>query len=412
MEAIEKNNASNTHQEKAKKLRKLRRWQIAVSLLGAAIVVWGIVEVACLFLGYNRTETSNDAQIEQYISPINLRASGYIKKIYFTEHQEVHKGDTLLVLDDREYKIRVMEAEAALKDALAGATVIGATLQTTQTTASVYDASISEIEIRLAKLEKDRQRYQNLVQRNEATPIQLEQIETEYEATRKKLEATKRQQKAALSGVNEVSHRRESTEAAIQRATAALEMARLNLSYTVVVAPCDGKLGRRALEEGQFITAGQTITYILPDTQKWIVANYKETQVENLHIGQKVTITIAECQQPGKHPALITLLALAFQVHFALCSHDGFYIVGLTQSFHPHIIIHAQQDVFQIGTGKTVFRNLPDAAVFHIRAEDGGQHRTDLGFARRVGRNRNRMRRGWTTCRKSEKSYQPLISAV
>ena len=135
-----------------------------------------------------------------------------------------------------------MEAEAALKDAQAGATVIGATLQTTQTTASVYDASISEIEIRLAKLEKDRQRYQNLVQRNAATPIQLEQIETEYEATRKKLEATKRQQKAALSGVNEVSHRRESTEAAIQRATAALEMARLNLSYTVVVAPCDGKL--------------------------------------------------------------------------------------------------------------------------------------------------------------------------
>ena len=268
MEAIEKNNASNTHQEKAKKLRKLRRWQIAVSLLGAAIVVWGIVEVACLFLGYNRTETSNDAQIEQYISPINLRASGYIKKIYFTEHQEVHKGDTLLVLDDREYKIRVMEAEAALKDALAGATVIG------------------------AKLEKDRQRYQNLVRRNAATPIQLEQIETEYEATRKKLEATKRQQKAALSGVNEVSHRRESTEAAIQRATAALEMARLNLSYTVVVAPCDGKLGRRTLEEGQFITAGQTITYILPDTQKWIVANYKETQVENLHIGQEVTITV------------------------------------------------------------------------------------------------------------------------
>ena len=143
-----------------------------------------------------------------------------------------------------------------------------------------------------AKLEKDRQRYQNLVQRNAATPIQLEQIETEYEATRKKLEATKRQQKAALSGVNEVSHRRESTEAAIQRATAALEMARLNLSYTVVVAPCDGKLGRRALEEGQFITAGQTITYILPDTQKWIVANYKETQVENLHIGQEVTITV------------------------------------------------------------------------------------------------------------------------
>ena len=292
METTENNKATNTHQEKAQKLKKLRRWQIVVSLLGIAIIVWGVIQVICLFLDYKQTEASNDAQVEQYISPINLRASGYIKKIYFTEHQEVHKGDTLLVLDDREYKIRVMEAEAALKDAQAGVTVIGATLQTTQTTASVYDASISEIEIRLAKLEKDRQRYQNLVKRNAATPIQLEQIETEYEATHKKLEAVKRQQKAAFSGVNEVSHRRESIEAAIQRATAALEMARLNLSYTVVTAPCDGKLGRRTLEEGQYITAGQTITYILPDTQKRIVANYKETQVENLHLGQEVVVTV------------------------------------------------------------------------------------------------------------------------
>ena len=289
METMENNIPSATHQEKAKKMKKLRRWQIAVSLLGVAIIVWGVIEVVCLFLNYSQTETSNDAQIEQYVSPINLRASGYIDKIYFTEHQEVHKGDTLMVLDDREYKIRVMEAEAALKDAQAGATIINATLNTTQTTASVYDASIAEIEVRLAKLEKDRKRYENLVKRNAATPIQLEQIITDYEATRKKLEAVERQKKAALSGVDEVSYRRVSTEAAIQRATAALEMARLNLSYTVVV---DGKLGRRSLEEGQFISAGQTITYILPNTQKWIVANYKETQIENLHIGQEVSVTV------------------------------------------------------------------------------------------------------------------------
>ena len=282
----------NTLQEKALKLKKQRRNRIIASLLGIIILIGGVVEAAFLFLDYKHTETSNDAQVEQYISPVNLRASGYIKKIYFTEHQSVKKGDTLLVLDDREYRIRVMEAEAALKDAMAGATVVDATLQTTQNSASVYEASIAEIEIRLAKLEKDRQRYENLLKRNAATPIQLEQIETEYEATRKKLEATKRQQRAAMSGIKEVSNRRESTEAAIQRATAALEMARLNLSYTVVVAPCDGKLGRRALEEGQYISAGQSITYILPDTQKWIIANYKETQVENLALGQQVRIKV------------------------------------------------------------------------------------------------------------------------
>lgn len=121
MKATDNNTPSGTHQKKARKLRKLQRWQIAVSLLGIAIMVWGLIQVACLFWGYKHSETSNDAQIEQYISPVNLRASGYIKKIYFTEHQNVRKGDTLLVLDNREYKIRVMEAEAALKDAQAGA---------------------------------------------------------------------------------------------------------------------------------------------------------------------------------------------------------------------------------------------------------------------------------------------------
>lgn len=283
---------TNTLKQKAEKLRRQRMRQRVASLFGIIILVCGIVKIATIFLDYKNTETSNDAQIEQYISPVNLRASGYIKKVCFTEHQNVKKGDTLLILDDREYRIRVMEAEAALKDATAGASVIGQSLQTSQASASVYESSIAEVKIRLAKLEKDRTRYQNLLERNAATPIQLEQIETEYEATKKKLDGLVKQQKAAMSGVSEVSVRRQSSEAAIERARAALEMARLNLSYTVVTAPCDGKLGRRAVEDGQYVSAGQTLTYIMPNTQKWVIANYKETQVEDLHVGQEVALTV------------------------------------------------------------------------------------------------------------------------
>ena len=283
---------TNTLKTQAAKLRRQRTQRLVASLFGIAILVFGIVKTTMIFVDYHRTETSNDAQIEQYISPVNLRASGYIREVRFTEHQSVKKGDTLLVLDDREYRIRVMEAEAALKDAMAGASVLGRTLQTTEASASVYKSSIAEVEIRLAKLGKDRERYRNLVARNAATPIQLEQIETEYEATKKQLDALHSQQKAAMSGVSEVSTRRQSTEAAIERARASLEMARLNLSYTVVTAPCDGKLGRRTVEEGQYVPAGQTLTYIMPDTQKCVIANYKETQVENLHIGQEVAMTV------------------------------------------------------------------------------------------------------------------------
>ena len=284
--------ANQSHEKTAKQLKKQKVRQTIVSLIGIALILWGVVKVVLLFIDYSSNETSNDAQVEQYISPVNLRASGYIKKICFQEHQSVKKGDTLLILDDREYRIRVMEAEAALKDAMAGANVINATLNTTETSATVYDASIAEIEVRLQKLAKDRQRYQNLVERNAATPIQLEQIETEYKATKKKLDAVLKQKKAALSGVNEVQTRKGNTEAAIERAQAALAMAKLNLSYCVVTAPCDGKLGRRALEEGPMVNAGQTVTNILPDTQKWVIANYKETQVENLHVGQTVRITV------------------------------------------------------------------------------------------------------------------------
>lgn len=82
METMDNNTISSTHQEKAKKMRKLRRWQIIVSLFGVAVIVWGVIEIVFLFLGYKQTETSNDAQIEQYVSPVNLRASGYINKIY------------------------------------------------------------------------------------------------------------------------------------------------------------------------------------------------------------------------------------------------------------------------------------------------------------------------------------------
>ena len=275
-----------------KDIKPLRGRRLVVSLVGIAILAYGLWKLVGVFRDYTATETCNDAQVEQYIATVNLRASGYIAKVCFKEHQQVHKGDTLLILDDREYRIRLMEAEAALKDAKASGNVISASEQTTQTSATVYDASIDEIEVRLAKLAKDIERYRNLVANKAATPIQLEQLEVEYEATQKKLEATKKQQEAAYKGVNEVSTRRGSVAAAIQRAEAAVEMAKLNLSYCVVVAPCDGKLGRRTIEEGQMVNSGTTITYIIPNNQKWVIANYKETQVENLHVGQKVRMTV------------------------------------------------------------------------------------------------------------------------
>ena len=303
-------------------IKKLRGRRLVVSIVGIVIIAFGFWKIVGVFRDYTAHETSNDAQVEQYISPVNLRASGYIAKVYFREHQDVKKGDTLLVLDDREYRIRLMEAEAALKDAKAGANVIDATEDRTQTSATVYSASIDEIEVRLAKLAKDCDRYRNLVAKKAATPIQLEQLEVEYAATKKKLESVKKQQAAAFKSVNEVSTRKQSVAAAIERAEAAVEMARLNLSYCVVVAPCDGKLGRRSIEEGQMVNAGTTITYIVPDNQKWVVANYKETQIENLYVGQKVRMTV-DAMNGKEFEGTITAISAATSAKYSLVPTDN-----------------------------------------------------------------------------------------
>ena len=268
---------------------KLRNLILVCALI---VIVWGLYIGIGELLDHRVNVFTEDAQVEQYVSPVHLRATGYIERVCFTEHQHIRKGDTLLVLDQREYLIQLKQAEANLKDVHAGGNVLGATIERTQQSSAVYDNSIQELEIRLAQLEKDKQRYENLVARKAATQYQLDHIVVEYDAAKEKLESARRQRSAARTGISEVSRRQQSIEASLERAEAALEQARLNLSYTVVTAPCDGQVGRRSIEEGQFVAAGSVVTFIIPKQPKWVIANYKERQVENLKVGQEVEIEI------------------------------------------------------------------------------------------------------------------------
>lgn len=280
---------TNTRKQESGKVFTMKK---AVGIIGIFLAIWGLYVIISLFVDYKSSETTDDAQVEQYLSPVNIRVPGYIKKIYFTEHQHVRKGDTLLVLEDDEYRIRLKEAEAALMDARSGRKVVANTLNTVSNSASVYDASIAEAQYRVEQLEKDYRRYSSLLKKNATTPIVVEQYQTQLEMARARVAALKQQREAAHSSVTEVDQRQENAEAAVKRAEAAVDLAALNLSYTVVTAPCNGCLGRRSIEEGQLVNAGQTLTTIIPDTRKWVVANYKETQISSLAVGQEVEVTV------------------------------------------------------------------------------------------------------------------------
>ena len=262
-----------------------------IRILAILLILGGIAVVFSVFMDSTH-ESTDDAQIEQYMSPINVKVPGYITEIRFTEHQYVHKGDTLVVIDDREYNIALKQAEAALMDARSGRKVVAGNLNTVSTSATVYDASIEEAELRVAKLQTDYDRYSKLLEKKATTPIVVEQYKTELDAAKARVKALNRQREAARSSVGEVNQRQENAEAAILRAEAAVEMAKLNLSYTVITAPSDGYLGRRTIEVGQLVNPGQTISTIIPDNQKWVIANFKEKQMSKIIIGQSVEIKI------------------------------------------------------------------------------------------------------------------------
>ena len=281
-----------TLQDTHKKLRKRRLQNILLNFLCILIAGSGLIWVANYFWKYIHYEITNDAFIDQYVSPLNIRASGYIKEVRFKEHQYVHQGDTLLILDNREYQIKVKEAEAALLDAHGSQSVLHSGIETSHTNIAVQDANIAEAKAQLWQLEQDYHRFERLLKEESVPQQQFEQTKAAYEAAQARYQALLEQKRAAQSQYTETSKRTISAEAAIMQREADLDLARLNLSYTVLTAPYDGYMGRRTLEPGQYVSAGQTISYLVRNTDKWVTANYKETQIRNIFIGQEVRIKV------------------------------------------------------------------------------------------------------------------------
>ncbi|WP_299228975.1 HlyD family secretion protein [uncultured Bacteroides sp.] len=256
------------------------------------ILVAGIAWVCGRFLRISSDEYTDNAQVKQHLTPVNTRVQGFIKKIYFEEYQKVKKGDTLVVIEDVEYRLKVAQAEADYHNALVGKNAMYTTINTTQNNILVTDAAIDEQRIRLENAETDYKRYQELVKEEAVTPQQFDRVRTDYAATKARYEQLIRQKQSTSLVKQEQTQRLEQNEAAIKLAEAALELAKLNLSYTVILATTDGVTGRKEIHEGELVQQGQTLVTLVDGTEKWVIANYKETQTTNMHIGQKVKISV------------------------------------------------------------------------------------------------------------------------
>ena len=256
------------------------------------VLAGGISWISGKFIRLGSNEYTDNAQIKQHLTPVNTRVQGFIKKICFEEYQRVKKGDTLAIIDDTEYRLKVAQAEADYQNALAGKSVMYTTINTTQNNIFVTEAAIEEQRVRLLNAETDYKRYQELMKEEAVTPQQFDRVKTDYAATKARYEQLLRQKQSTSLMKQEQTQRLEQNESAIKLAEAALNLAKLNLSYTIIRATTDGVTGRKDIHEGQLVQSGQTLVTLVDGTEKWVIANYKETQTTDMQKGQLVKIQV------------------------------------------------------------------------------------------------------------------------
>ncbi|MBE6295903.1 MAG: HlyD family secretion protein [Bacteroidales bacterium] len=270
---------------------KPKRKTTVVNILIFIVAIAGLVWIASQFIHIGGEYTDN-AQVRRHITPINARVQGFVKEIRFDEFQDVKRGDTLMIIEDTEYRLRVLQAEASLQSAQQNRTAAGTTASTAKNNIGVSDAALAEVEVLLANARTEEERYERLLSQGAVTQQQYDGVKTHYEATLAKYNTMKMQRKSTTLVSDELSLRLEQQNTLVELAETALELARLNLSYTVITAPADGVMGRRNIQEGQLIQPGQAIANIVESGEMWIAANYKETQIANIKEGSAVEITV------------------------------------------------------------------------------------------------------------------------
>lgn len=277
------------------------RLKILIGILAAVV----LIAVIWFVMGSN-TETTDNAQLDGDIVPIRSSVSGYIKTIHFKDNQVVKKGDLLITIDDTELRTRVAQAEAALENAKANLVSVRSSARATSQNADAAVLStqttvqnIAAAKARLTKAQEDFRRTKNMLAAKAAT-------QSEYDGAKAELEVAQAQYDVALSqnqsssaqsqGVRSQAQAQSAmitlAEALVRQREAELELARTQLDYATVEAPCDGIVSKRAVEAGQFITIGAPLCSTIDNSSLWITANFKETQVDAIKPGQEVEIEI------------------------------------------------------------------------------------------------------------------------
>jgi membrane fusion protein (multidrug efflux system) len=340
-----------------------RRTLLFAAIMGAVILVGALG-----FWLYSRTyESTDDAQVDGHLDGITARIDGDVKAVHVEENQTVQAGDVLVELDPRDYEVAVEQAQAQLLKAQAGERAQNPNLPITQsnsqTSVSTSKSEVANAEAALAAAERDQlgaqsrlqeveannakaqadvARYKSLVDKNEVSHSDYDQViatskalaasvdsaRASAEAAQKVVEQRRAQldqarsmlESATVSAPNQVAISKavlQSRQADVQAMKAQLDRAQLDLSYCKIVAPVAGVISKRTVEVGEHVSKGQRLVTLSDLSDLWVTANFKESQLRQMHPGQSVTISVDAFDQdfdgtveamPGSTGSVISLL--------------------------------------------------------------------------------------------------------
>lgn len=258
---------------------------IVLCLLG------GAAYVISQFMHFGRGEFTDNARVRQNIVPQSSRVQGFIREVRFTDFQQVKKGDTLVIIEDAEFRLRLAQAEADLLRAEQGSKGTASSIVTTQTSMTVTEAGIESARAQMENALREENRFKNLLSQDAVTPQQYDKVHTAYLSAKAAYEQAVRSRQMQSAVVAEQGHHLSASEQGIELARRAVDLARLNLSYCYIIATCDGTVGTKDIHAGQLVNPGQTLVGIVDKDERWIEANYKESQLPHIHVGNKVEIT-------------------------------------------------------------------------------------------------------------------------
>lgn len=274
-------------------------------ILAAVVLIGGFFGYRSYSFAQTHEET-DDAQIASNMSPVISKISGYVAEVKVKDNQFVKKGDTLIILDNRDQKMALESALAALgtarsnvATAKASTAAASSNINSANAAITTANAQIEAAKVNVWKTTQDLKRYANLVKDHTITQQQYETALAAKQSADRQLQVLidQRNQAAQQTGIVTSQTAASSEQIGVASSVAKqrevdVENAKLNLSYTIITAPEDGYVSKIPTQKGQFLQAGSQLFSLVRDNSLWIVANYKETQISKMVEGQKVAIEI------------------------------------------------------------------------------------------------------------------------